>query len=50
VRDGPDLPANYWLTVTGSWVEGTGTIPGEIPEMTIDGYLPAEPPINPYEY
>jgi len=50
VRDGPDLPANYWLTVTGSWVEGTGTIPGEIPEMTFDGYVPAEPPINPYEY
>ena len=50
VRDGPDLPADHWVTVTGTYVTDTGTVPGEIPEMTIDSYLPGEWPINPYEY
>lgn len=43
-------PADQWVAVTGTWVEGTGSADGSlIPGLVVDGLEPIEQPANPYQ-
>jgi uncharacterized repeat protein (TIGR03943 family) len=50
VVDTPDLPANTWIVVTGSWVPGGGTQESDaIPLLRIESLQQIDQPRNPYE-
>lgn len=50
VSDTADLPADSWVTVTGTWVEGGGlNDPQAIPLVKASNVVPAPTPRNPYE-
>jgi uncharacterized repeat protein (TIGR03943 family) len=50
VVDAPDLPANTWLRVTGSWVPGGGTKSDKaIPLIELTTLDQIQQPKNPYE-
>ena len=48
--DAQDLPANTWVTVTGSWQPGGGTMSDTaIPQMNVSTLTQVPQPKNPYE-
>lgn len=50
VLDTPDLPANTWVTVTGTWVPGGGTKSDTaIPLLEVSDVTQVPQPTNPYE-
>jgi len=50
VLDAPDLPANTWVTVTGTWVPGGGTKSDTaIPLLQVSDLVEVPQPTNPYE-
>lgn len=50
VLDAPDLPANTWVTVTGSWVPGGGIKSDTaIPLLQVADLVEVPQPKNPYE-
>lgn len=42
-------PVDEWVEVTGTWVEGTGTAPGETPVLTAEDVTVVDKPDRPYE-
>ena len=50
VVEAPDLPANTWVTVTGTWVPGGGTQSADaIPLLLVESLVEVPQPRNPYE-
>jgi uncharacterized repeat protein (TIGR03943 family) len=50
VVDTPDLPANTWVVVTGTWVPGGGTQQADaIPLVRVESLQQIDQPRNPYE-
>jgi uncharacterized repeat protein (TIGR03943 family) len=48
--DAPDLPANTWVTITGTWVPGGGTQSADaIPLVLVESLVEVPQPRNPYE-
>lgn len=46
----PDLPADTWVEVTGTWTPGGGTRePGAIPQLEVESVVPTATPANPYD-
>ena len=49
-KDVPELPANTWVTVTGTWVPGGGTQRDDaIPFVSVSDLRKVPAPSNPYE-
>jgi len=50
VDDAPDLPADTWVTVTGTWKPGGGVQdPQAVPLLQVDELVEVAQPRNPYE-
>lgn len=48
--DAPDLPANTWVTITGTWAPGGGTKSSTaIPLVVVESLTEVPQPRNPYE-
>lgn len=48
--DAPDLPANTWVTITGTWIPGGGTQSADaIPLVVVESLVEVPQPRNPYE-
>jgi len=48
--DAPDLPANTWVTITGTWTPGGGTQSADaVPLVVVESLIEVPQPRNPYE-
>lgn len=48
--DAPDLPADTWVTITGTWIPGGGTQSADaIPLVVVESWVEVPQPRNPYD-